>query len=214
MVRREVLRLAMAALAGQLGSPPPRPPVPRVNGGVNVQPLRRFDLEAGFTPPLIVPELVDAQMQAVYELGFEQIRITIPFGRFGPDFLGAIPYARTARALGIDVLGVISQFTGFDLVQALSRREEREKVLEVYFQIFDSLVPPASEGISPGRFAAQVLNEPTHFLGISPELYSRSRHRPSGWWISATRSRATGALSRASRPGCASAEERFSAARS
>jgi hypothetical protein len=173
MERREVLRLGIAGLVGQLGPVLPKPPVPvpRVNGGINVQPLRRFDLEAGFAPPLIVPELVDAQMQAIYELGFEQIRITISFGRFGPDFLGAIPYARAARALGIDVLGVIGQFTGFDLVQALSRPGEREEVLEVYFQIFAGPVPPAAEDITSGRFAAQVLNEPTHFLGISPESY-------------------------------------------
>jgi hypothetical protein len=171
MERREVLRLGIAGLFGQLGPPPPKPPVPRVNGGVNVQPLRRYDLEARFTPPLIVPELVDLQMQAIYELGFEQIRITLSFGRFGPDFLGAIPYVRAARALGVDVLGIIDQFTGFDLVQALSRPEDREEVLETYLGIFDDVVEPASDGITTGRFAAQVLNEPTHFLGISPEVY-------------------------------------------
>jgi hypothetical protein len=170
-------------VAGRLvASQPPRTGpvvVPRVNGGINVQPLRRLDSSAGFTPPLIVPELVDAQMAAIYALGFEHIRVTLSFDRFGPDFLAAIPYVRAARALGIDVLGVIGQFSGLDLVQALSRPETREEVLEVYLQVFDTPLLAASPAVaSVGRFSAQVLNEPTHFLGIPPDVYVRDFLRP------------------------------------
>jgi len=148
------------------------PPLPRVNGGINLQPLRRFDQDGSRAEPLIVPELVDLQLQAVYELGFERMRLTLSFNRFGPDFLAAIPYVRAARAMGIHVLGVIGQFSGFDLVQALSRPATREEVLEVYLTIFDDTVAPASSTIGEtGSFSAQVLNEPTHFLGIPPEAY-------------------------------------------
>jgi hypothetical protein len=179
MRRREFLGLGLSGAAGSLLPRSTPVAVPRVNGGVNLQPLRRLDPGAGFTPPLIVPELVDAQMEVVYSLGFEQIRLTLSFDRFGPDFLAAIPYVRAARALGIDVLGVIGQFSGFDLVQALSRPETREEVLEVYLQIFDAPVLPASPVIAmPGRFSAQVLNEPTHFLGIPPDVYVRDFLRP------------------------------------
>lgn len=154
--------------------------VPRVNGGINVQPLRRLVEDTGFTPPLIRPDLVDLQMKLVYELGFEWIRLTISFNRFGPDFLAAIPYVRAARALGINVLGVIGQFTGFDLVQALSRPDTREEVLDVYQLVFDDVVPVASPAVPvPGRFAAQVLNEPTQFLGIPPDVYVRKYLAPS-----------------------------------
>lgn len=157
----------------------PLPPVPRVNGGINIQPLRRFDTFTGFDPPLIVPELVDLQMKLLYELGFEHIRLTLSFNRFGPDFLAGIPYVRAARALGIDVLGVIGQFSGFDLVQALSRPGTREEVLDVYQLIFDDFVPPASPAIRPGAFTVQLLNEPTHFLGIPPDVYVRDFLAPS-----------------------------------
>jgi hypothetical protein len=47
-------------------------------------------------------------------------------------------------------------------------------VLRVYLSIFDDFVPPASPAIEQaGVFAAQVLNEPTNFLGISPRTYVR-----------------------------------------
>ncbi|MFQ5791656.1 MAG: hypothetical protein ACE5JI_14380, partial [Acidobacteriota bacterium] len=150
-----------------------RPPIPRVNGGLNVQPLRRFDPGAGLTPPLIVPGLIDLQMSLIYELGIERIRLTLSFDGFGPDFLAAIPYVRAARALGVHVLGVIGQFTGFDLVQALSQPATREEVLDVYLTIFDDMVPSASPAIEPGTFAMQILNEPTHFLGLPPDVYVR-----------------------------------------
>jgi hypothetical protein len=177
--RRDFLRLSAGATLGLSLASPGRsfsssalPPLPRLNGGINLQPLRRFDPAAGASEPLINPELVDLQLRMVYQLGFEWIRLTISFNRFGPDFLAAIPYVRAARALGIQVVGVIGQFTGFDLVQALSQPETREEVLEVYLTLFDDTVAPASSAIgAAGIFSAQVLNEPTHFLGIPPERY-------------------------------------------
>lgn len=182
MRRREFLRVgagcALSAASGltrpSRAAADPLPAVPRVNGAINIQPLRRFERVPSATPPLIVPELVDLQMRALYELGFEAIRLTISFNRFGPDFLAAIPYARAARALGIDVLGVMMDFAGFDLVQALSRRPTRVEVLDAYLAIFDGIVAPASSGVArTGSFALQVLNEPTHFLGLSPDAYVR-----------------------------------------
>lgn len=185
--RRDFLRWSAAsAFVACAGRPAPLRasgalfPLPRVSGGLNVAPLRRLEPNAGLTPPLIEPKLVDLQLQVVYELGFEWIRIPISFNRFGPDFLGAIPYVRAARALGIHVLGIIDQFSGFDLVNALSRRSTREEVLKVYLEIFDSPVAPATSAIpASGSFAAQVLNEPTNFLGIHPVDYVREFLAPS-----------------------------------
>jgi len=182
MDRRGFLRLGLGGLVGgRLQAAPPVPaPVPRVNGGINVQPLRRLEPDAGLTPPLILPELVDAQMKTLYELGYEHVRVTISFDRFGPDFLAAIPYVRAARALGMDVLGVISQFTGYDLVQAIANPATRDFVLETYARIFGDDLPAASPAIpAPGKFAVQILNEPTHFLGIAPGAYVRDFLRPS-----------------------------------
>jgi hypothetical protein len=178
MKRREFVRLGLTGFAGLASGSKPKVPIPRVNGGVNVQPVRRLDINAGFTPPLIVPELVDSQMRALYELGFEHVRLTISFNRFGPDFIAAIPYVRASRALGMDVLGTISQFTGFDLVRTLSRNATRDEVLETYDRIFGGELIAASKLITPGRFSAQILNEPTLFLGISPEVYVREYLRP------------------------------------
>jgi hypothetical protein len=146
-----------------------------VNGGINIQPVRRLEEDAGFTEPLVVPELVDLQMRLVYELGFEWMRITISFDGFGPEFLAAIPYVRAARALGINVLGIIGQLGGGrDLMRALARPQTREEVLRVYLSLFDDFVPPASSELEqPGAFAAQILNEPTHFTGVAPRTYVR-----------------------------------------
>lgn len=181
MKRREFLRLGLGGVGAKLGAiaripqiPPTEklPPIPRVNGSISVAPIRRLDPNAGSTPPLIVPELVDLQMKALYELGFQQVRIMISFERFGPNFLAAIPYVRAARALGIDVLGILDQFDGFDLLRALSRPATREEVLEVYLSIFDDHVPRASDVIPrAGSFSIQVLNEPTSFFGIAPDVY-------------------------------------------
>ena len=177
MERREFLRLSLAGLTPSLSQEPI--PVPRVNGGIVVSPLRRFETDAGTTLPLIVPRLVDIQMKLVYELGFSRLRIMISFGNFGPDFLAAIPYVRAARALGIDALGIVGEFSGFDLVRAITGDATRDDVLETYARIFGDFVPKASEAIPrPGRFAAQILNEPTHFIGISPETYVRDFLRP------------------------------------
>ena len=185
MNRREFLKLGTALAltpaivpANALGSSRlVLPALPRVNGGINVQPLRRMG-QTPVTPdvdvPLIQPELVDLQMQAVYELGFEWLRITISFDRFGPDFVAAIPYVRAARALGVNVLGILGQFEGLDLLRQLSRSSRREEVLRTYLTIFNDFVPPATNAVeSPGLFALQVLNEPTNFSGISPRTYVR-----------------------------------------
>jgi hypothetical protein len=178
MHRRDLLRAGLAGFAALAGRKATSPSIPRTNGGINVQPVRRLDSGAGFTPPLLVQELVDAQIRAVYELGFEHVRVTISFDRFGPDFVAAIPFVRAARALGMDVVGILGQHTGFDLVQALSRSETRDEVLETYARIFGDDLAPAGSAITPGRFSLQILNEPTHFLGIPPETYVREYLRP------------------------------------
>lgn len=179
MNRRELLRWGLSSATAALAPSAPRPPLPRVNGGINVSPLRRFEPNTGFTRPIIIPKLVDLQMKLLYELGFEQMRITISFERFGPNFLAAIPYVRAARALGIDVLGIIGQFAGADLVRAVTNDATRDEVLETYARIFGAFVPGASESIeSPGRFEAQILNEPTNFDGLPPDVYVRSFLRP------------------------------------
>ncbi len=149
--------------------------VPRVNGAINVHPVRRFDQVSDFTPPVIVPELVDRQMRQVYELGFERTRTTISFSDFGPDFLAAIPYVRGARALGVDVLGILGQFGfGFDLTRALSDPWKRAVVLDTVLEIFAGEVSPASHQVArAGDFALQILNEPSHFLGLDPGDYVR-----------------------------------------
>src|SRR5262245_45535569 len=185
------LGLATRAADGPVPSPPPPspspsasptpvplPPLPRVTGAINVQPRRTFALQPG-PGPAIVPELVDLQIRLLYELGFEWIRITISFSRFSSDFLAAIPYVRAARALGIHVLGLMADFSGYDLVQALVRRPPREVVVGAYLKIFNRDVAPASPlQPEPGRFAIQVLNEPVHFLGIAPDSYVREYLSP------------------------------------
>jgi len=178
MNRREFLRLGVAGAAGAVARVSPLA-VPRVNGGIVVNPLRRFEPNAGLTPPLIVPRLVDLQMKLVYELGFSHMRIMIAFENFGANFLAAIPYVRAARALGIDVLGIVGEFSGFDLVRAISDNATRDEVLETYARIFGDFVPKAAEKIPrAGRFSAQILNEPTFFTGVSPESYVRDFLRP------------------------------------
>jgi len=174
MLRRRFLQAVAAGATASRGlaqNTPVLPPVPRVNGGINVQPLRLLD--PGAAAPLIEPALVDLQMRALYALGFEQIRITLSFNRFGPDFFAAIPYVRCALALGIDVVGVLSDFAGYSLAQALAQQRSAAAVLNTYRDIF---VLPAPEPASPrvarsGSFALQVFNEPTHFLGLSAEEY-------------------------------------------
>ncbi len=182
MRRRQFLGLLAAAGAPRAGAQLPAllPPVPRVNGGINVQPLRRLERAPAGALPLIEPELVELQLRAVYALGFEQLRVTLSFNRFGPDFLAAIPYCRAARALGIDVVGVMNDFAGYSLAQALLNQRSRAAVLNTYRDIF---VLPAVEPASPavaraGLFSLQVMNEPVHSLGLTPEEYVRELLRP------------------------------------
>ena len=135
----------------------------------------RLDGVSDFTPPIIVPELVDLQMQQIYELGFERVRITLSFGNFGPDLLAAVPYVRACRALGIDVLGLLSDF-GFSLAlaQALNDPLRRDTVIDAYVAVFTAPVEPATPQVErAGETALQVFNEPTNFLGIAPEQYVR-----------------------------------------
>lgn len=156
-----------ASLFGQAAS---LPRVPRVNGAINIPPLRRLDPAAAGVPG-IEPELVDAQMRALYELGFAAVRITVSFSRFGADFLAAIPYVRAARALGLDVLALLADFSGYDLAQALTRARTRDEVLRTVVAIFGPPPAPAGGTGFVGALAFQVLNEPAHFLGIAPDHY-------------------------------------------
>lgn len=180
MRRRQFLGLLAAGVPAAAQLPAGRPPVPRVNGGINIQPLRRLSGAPSSAQPLIDPDLVALQLRAVYALGFEQLRVTLSFNRFGPDFLAAIPYCRAARALGIDVLGVMSDFTGYSLAQAILNERSRAAVLNTYRDIF---VLPSVEPATPavaraGDFSLQVLNEPTHALGLAPDDYVRDLLRP------------------------------------
>lgn len=183
--RRFLKQLAASVPAGlsvsaRAGATKVLPPVPRVNGGINVQPLRRLEREPSGAQPLIDPELVALQMRAVYALGFEQLRVTLSFNRFGPDFFAAIPYVRAARALGIDVVGVMSDFSGYSLAQALARQRSSAAVLNTYRDIFvlPEVLPAAPCIEQAGAFALQVLNEPTHALGIAPGEYVQEFLKP------------------------------------
>ncbi len=205
MDRRRFIRLAAGVpvgLAGCLGpgcardgslvpgagapSPTPSPGnegvvVPKVNGGINLQPLRRLDPRD--PDPTIVPDLVTLQLGAVYELGFDGLRVTAPFSDRA-NFLAAIPYVRAARALGIDAVVVLADFAGLSLARALFDDKRRPAVLRLYETVF--AVPPAPVrpglgGLGPGgvgRVAFQILNEPAHFLGVPPEAYVRELLTP------------------------------------
>lgn len=181
--RRDFLRAAAGfALAGKAGAFPLVRPVvaPRVSGGVNIQPLRRFDQVTDFTPPVIVPDLVDLQLREIYELGFDAARITLSFANFGPDLAAGITYVRALRALGVDVVGILGQFgNGPDLTRALVDPVKRGVVLDTYLELFANDVPPARPRIGrPGGIAFQVMNEPANFRGISPEDYVSQLLRP------------------------------------
>jgi hypothetical protein len=172
--RRRILQAAGApfvagpALA-QVGDGTSLPPLPRVGGAINLQPARRLDPAPG--DPGLDLAVIEAQLRLVYELGFGAVRISAPFQRFGPDFRAAIAYVRALRALGIDVLVVLTDFAGFDLVQALSEPRTRDGVLDAHLAMLAGPVAPASARVRPGAIAFQVLNEPTHFLGLSPREY-------------------------------------------
>jgi len=164
------------------------PVVPRINGGINVHPVRRLGEQDGLPVlgepddlPVIIPELVDLQLRAVYELGIQQIRTTVTFDAFGfgRSFLGAIPYVRAARALGIDVLGLIGNLDfGLDLPRALSNPELRPTVLQVYLDVLNRKPLPVPGVDRVGEFTVQVLNEPTHAFAIPPRQYVQQFLRP------------------------------------
>jgi hypothetical protein len=206
MDRRRFIRLAAGApigLTGVLGagcaregslapsegapSPTPIPSpgegvvVPKVNGGINLQPLRRLDPRD--PDAAIVPDLVALQLRAVYELGFDGIRVTAPFSDRS-NFLAAIPYVRAARALGIDAVVVLADFAGLSLARALFDDRRRPAVLRLYQTVFGAAplpVRPGLGGLGPGgvgRVAFQILNEPAHFLGVPPEVYVRELLTP------------------------------------
>jgi hypothetical protein len=154
-------------------------PVPRVNGGINLHPLRRYDRVSDFTAPVIVAQLVDLQLRAVYELGFDAARITLSFSYFAPDFYASIAYVRALRALGIDVLGIIGEFgPGFGIARALADERIRPLVLRAYRDIFARPVEPVSGIDRPGALAFQVLNEPANFFGLPPADYVRHALAP------------------------------------
>ena len=157
------------------------PPVPRVNGAINIQPIRRFGPEQEPKNVDIIPRIIDLQMRALYELGFDSIRLTLSFAELGFNLLGAIPYVRAARALGIDVCGIVGQFGFFhDLANVLADPERRRRVLDGYLTLYASPVAPAARKIErTGEVSLQILNEPTNFLGIPPVDYVRRFLLPS-----------------------------------
>jgi hypothetical protein len=139
---------------------------------MNVQPIRFLNPPGAPELPVIGPDLLELQMQLLYELGFSSLRITLAFENFSRNFLAAVPYVRAARALGIDVIGIMVDFSGFDLLRALVDPRARREVVSTYLDLFAAPVQPASPGLErPGRFMLQVLNEPTHFFGIPPRNY-------------------------------------------
>lgn len=186
MRRRDFLQAAAGlALAGKAGALPlagrRKVLAPRVTGGINIHPLRRFDHVSDFTPPVIVPELVDLQLREAYELGFDAVRITLSFNNFGPDLEAGIMYVRALRALGIHVVGILGQFgTGADLTRALIDPAKRAVVVDTYLALFasDDVLPARRRIGSAGNVTFQVMNEPANFLGISPEDYVRLFLRP------------------------------------
>jgi hypothetical protein len=151
---------------------------PKVNGGINLQPVRRLDPGQNERDLVIVPELVALQMRTVYELGFDGIRLTVPYGDRA-NFVGAIPYVRAARALGIDAVVVLSNFSGLVMARALFDERTRSRVLRLYNSLLAAPLAPAAAdagGLGPrgiGRIAFQILNEPALFFGIPPDVYVR-----------------------------------------
>jgi hypothetical protein len=150
--------------------------VPKVNGGINLQPVRRLDKDRDDGALVIVPELVALQLRTVYELGFDGIRLTVPYGDRA-NFLGSIPYVRAARALGIDAVVVLSNFSGLVMARVLFDDKTRPEVLKLYNELLATPPAPAAAGaggLGPrgvGRIAFQILNEPALFFGIPPDVY-------------------------------------------
>lgn len=174
--RRDMLRLPLAAALGRAvpaaaAQRTALPALPRVNGGMNVQPIRHLNPPGVPDQVVIGPDLIELQLRFLYELGFSSLRITLAFEQFSRNFLAAVPYVRGARALGIDVVGIMVDFGGFDLLRALVEPRARHEVVSTYLDVFAAPVEPASPAITPGRFLLQVLNEPAHFFGIPPRNY-------------------------------------------
>jgi hypothetical protein len=155
--------------------------VPAVNGAINVQPARCFGCLP--TDQTIEPDLVRLQLSIVYELGFDGIRITAPLGDRG-TLLAAIPYVRAARAIGLDALVLLADFSGLTLARALFDDRHRHAVLKMYTDIFappPSPVRPGLHGLGPqgtGRISFQILNEPAGFVGVPPDVYVRELLAP------------------------------------
>jgi hypothetical protein len=155
--------------------------VPKINRGVNVHPVRCLSCAA--TVPDIVPDLVALQLESAYELGFDGVRVTAPLGDRNTLF-AAIPYVRAARAVGIDAVVVLADFSGLTFARALHDDHQRPSLLKAYAQVFG--VPPAPTapglgGLGPGgvgRIAFQILNEPAAFVGVPPDVYVRELLTP------------------------------------
>lgn len=158
--------------------------MPKVNGGINIHPLRVLGSASSASDMTIAPELVAFQVDSVYSLGFDGIRLTAPLSDRG-GFLAAIAYVRAVRALGIDAVVIMSEFAGLTLPRALADPKKRSAVVDLYGRSF---VPPpngvnyevegwgrlplggqAKGGV--GRIALQVLNEPASVFGIPPVPY-------------------------------------------
>jgi hypothetical protein len=179
---------------------------PKVNDGINLHPVRRLDRDPNERDPVIVPELVELQLRAAYELGFDGIRITAPGGDRA-NFFAAIPYVRAARALGIDAVVVLANFEGQTLARALWDPARRPGVLELYDETLAAPpepVAPGAGGLGPGglgRIAFQILNEPALSVGVPPDVYvheilgpcaSTGRRACAPCWRRASKARATG----------------------
>jgi hypothetical protein len=149
---------------------------PKVNGAINVHPLRCWDCAP--SDETIDPALVTLQLSAAYELGFDGIRVTAPLNDRN-TFLATIAYVRAARALGIDALVLLSDFGGFTLPRALVDDRRREAILQMYTDVFvpppDPVVPGMQSGgpKGVGRIAFQILNEPVGSIGVPADVYVR-----------------------------------------
>jgi hypothetical protein len=151
---------------------------PKVNGGINVHAVRRLDFDSNEHDFVIVPELVALQLRAAYELGFEGLRLSVSISDRG-GLLAAIPYARAARALGLDLAVVLTEAGGVEMAQQLWLGSGREKILPLFDSLFAAPVAPAAPGMGGlgpggiGRIAFQILNEPALFVGVAPDVYVR-----------------------------------------
>lgn len=150
--------------------------VPKVNGAINIHPLRCWGCDPW--DETIDPALIALQVSAVYELGFDGIRITAPLNDRN-SFLAAVAYVRAARALGIDALVLLSDFGGFTLPRALMDDGRREAILRLYTDVFEPPPEPVVPGMHSGgpkgvgRIAFQILNEPASSVALPPEVYVR-----------------------------------------